>query len=112
VKKLLVSVCVVLSLVVPTVSAFALDAILTWTNSSSTHGIQIERSATIGGTYSVINQTAANVSTYTDSTNIAGTTSCYRIAYFNTSGVGPYTTPYCKSFPVVPTQLPGAFAVN
>lgn len=92
--------------------ANALDSVLTWTNTATTYGIQIEKSSSINGTYVMINQTAPNVSMFTDSSNVAGDTSCYRIAYFNTSGVGPYTGAVCKTFPLVPTQTPAGLGVN
>lgn len=108
-KKFLMAIGMVLMLSAP---AFALDAVLTWTNTASTFGVQVERAPSIGGTYTMINQTAINASTYTDSSNVAGTTSCYRIAYFSVSGVGSYTTAVCKSFPAIPAQVPTSFAVN
>lgn len=115
-KKVIVSLMVVVGLMigggVVAQSAGTLSATLTWQNTETTDGIQIEKSANIAGTYTIIKQTAANVTTYVDATNAAGDTACYRIAYFNTSGVGPYAGPVCKTFPIVPTQAPATFGVN
>ena len=92
--------------------AYALDSNLTWTNPVTTFGVQVEKASSVGGTYVMINQTAVNATSYTDTDNVAGATACYRIAYFNTSGVGPYATSVCKTFPQIPTQTPANFGVN
>lgn len=118
-KKLLGAVALVLCMVgsvvgsVYSVEAGTLPATLTWSNPTDiTDGIQVEKSASVTGTFVIVNQTAVNVTTYTDATNAAGDTSCYRIAYFNTSGVGLYAGPVCKTFPTVPTVAPATFGVK
>ena len=50
-------------------SVFALDSNLVWTNPVATFGIQVEKSASISGTYVMINQTAVNAISYKDTNN-------------------------------------------
>jgi hypothetical protein len=111
-KKVLSAFVVAMVMFVGVGMASALDAVLEWTNTATTYGIQVEKSTSINGTYVLLHQTAPNVSTYTDSSNAPGDVACYRVAYFNASGVGPRTGGVCKSFPTVPTQTPAAFGVN
>jgi hypothetical protein len=94
-------------------SAGTLPSTLSWANPVDiTDGIQIEKAASLTGAFTIIKQTAANIVTYIDATNSPGDNSCYRIAYFNTSGVGGYAGTVCKSFPQIPAQVPATFGVN
>lgn len=94
-------------------AAGTLAATLVWTNPVDiTDGVQVEKSNSVSGIFTTIKQTAGNTVQYVDATNSPGDTACYRVAYFNTSGVGPYAGPVCKTFPTVPTQAPASFGVN
>ena len=106
---------IVASITVPmkAFSAGTLVSTLAWANPLNVvDGIQIEKSSSLTGVYSTLRQVAAGSVGYSDGTNGAGETACYRIAYYNTSGVGPYLGPLCKTFPTIPTQTPATFSVN
>lgn len=93
--------------------ASTLSAQLDWSNPVDvTDSVQVEKSSTLAGTYSVLKQLPANSITYTDATNAPGSTACFRVAYFNTSGIGAYAGPVCKTFPATPTQTPSSFTVK
>ena len=93
--------------------AGTLPAQLDWTNPLDlTDGVQVEKGASLTGPFVSIRQLPAASTTFTDLTNSAGTTACYRLAYFNTSGVGPYAGPVCKTFPAVPSQAPATPTVK
>ena len=67
------------------------QVVLNWVDSSSNEtGFHVERK-TVGGTYTVITTTAANVKTYTDNTTSANTTYTYRVNAFNANGNSSYT---------------------
>ena len=111
--KMLSSVLVTLVLILPLTSfAGTLPATIAWTNTDTVDGVQIEKSNAPVGTFTTIKQIAALSITFTDPTNAPGDTACYRVAYFNTSGVGPYAGPVCKAFPTVPNQTPAGVTVN
>lgn len=110
--KILFSILCLLFLFIGSADAGTLTATLTWTNPDTIDGIQVEKSNSPTGTFGILNQIAAGTTTYADTTNSPGDQSCYRIAYFNSSGVGPYAGPVCKVFPTVPTQTPGSFVVK
>lgn len=92
--------------------AGTLPAQLDWSNPNTVDGIQVEKGGSLTGAFSMLKQLPANALTYTDATNNPGTTSCYRLGYFNTSGIGPYAGPVCKTFPAVPSQTPATFTVK
>ncbi len=93
--------------------AQSLDANLQWANPVDiTDSIQVEKSTSLTGSFALLKQLAPNTITYTDSTNSQGTTGCYRVAYFNTSGVGPYVGPVCKTFPQTPQTAPSSLTVK
>ena|SRR5712692_9312829 len=95
-------------------SAFAgtLPSTLDWTNPDTVDKIQIEKAASLTGAFTTLAQVPASTLTYLDATNGPGETACYRVAYFTTSGVGPYAGPVCKTFPALPSQAPGALTVK
>ena len=65
--------------------------VLNWVDSSSNEtGFHVERK-TVGGTYSVITTTAANVKTYTDNSTSPNTSYTYRVNAFNANGNSSYT---------------------
>ena len=75
---------------------------LTWAdNSTNEDGFKIDRKTGTNGTYAQVASLGANVTTYTDSTVIAGTTYCYRVYAFNAAGNSPYTLDACGAGPVV-----------
>lgn len=94
-----------------------LQAVLDWGNpDDTTDKIQVEkgisRTGTFTGTFASMGQLPPSTITFVDSLNSPGDTACYRIAYVNASGVGPYAGPVCKTFPALPTQTPEPFTVK
>lgn len=86
------------------VYAQSLTAKLTWTNVDTTNRIQVEKSTSPTGTFVIIQTLDPGTATFTESAaGIPGSQVCYRVAYYNTSGVGPYSNVACKTFPLVPT---------
>lgn len=85
---------------------------LTWVdNSSNETGFEIERSTTSGSGFSLINTTAANATTYSDTGRTASTTYYYRIRAINAEGSTAYTseaiatTTAAGTIPDAPTNL-------
>jgi hypothetical protein len=71
---------------------------LTWTDRShNENGFQIERKTGRSGAFALIAITAANVSSYTDSTVTPGITYCYRVRAFNRTGFSAYTAEVCRT---------------
>jgi hypothetical protein len=99
-------------LMVGTVYAGTLQATLSWTNADTLNSIQVEKGNSATGTFSMLVQLAPNTITYVDATNVPSEVSCYRVAYFNNSGVGSYAGPVCKTFQALPSQSPGSFTVK
>jgi hypothetical protein len=76
--------------------AHAAQLRLTWTdNSNNEDGFTILRKTAPSGSYSTIASVGANVTSYTDSTVIAGTTHCYQVAAFNSAGQSAKTPEAC-----------------
>lgn len=92
--------------------AGTLPAQLDWSNPNTTDTLQLEKSSALTGTYSTLNVLTPNTKTYLDATNNPGSTSCYRLAYKSTSGIGPYAGPVCKTFPAIPSETPQTFTVK
>lgn len=117
-KKLLIGAtvflvfCIVAS-VAMRAHAATLPSILEWSNPVDvTDQIRVEKSGSITMPFTKLTDLSANSLTYTDATNGPGDTACYKIAYFNSSGLGPYAGPVCKIFPTVPGQSPATFTVK
>ena len=86
----------------PSIAAAALS--LTWSdNSSNETGFKIERRTGTTGTFAQVATTGANVASYTDTTAVAGTTSCYRVRAYNAAGNSAYTLEQCAPEPAMPT---------
>lgn len=93
-------------------SAGSLPSEITWTNPDLINKIQIEKGPSFVGPFVTINQVMAGQTLYTDATNEPGETACYRLAYVNASGIGPYAGPVCKTFPALPLQTPEMLTVK
>ena len=87
-------------------AATNLTAVLTWSNTDTTDQVQIDRAPSAAGPFTKLSTVPAAVLTYTDATNSDGTTACYRVENFNTSGNGPSSNVSCKTFLSVPTVAP------
>jgi hypothetical protein len=111
-KEILSVAVLLLSFIAGPVFAGTLPAQLTWTNTDANDSIQIEKGPALTGNFAAINQVVPGTTGYTDATNAPGDTACYRVAYFNTSGIGPYAGPVCKTFPALPAQAPATFTVK
>ena len=71
---------------------------LAWAdNSTNENGFGIERKTGTNGTFARIAKVAANVTSYSDSSVVAGNTYCYRVNAFNTVGASGYTNEACKT---------------
>ena len=92
-------------LVVSTLSAAGTERLepavrltLTWMdNMGGTANFIIERKTEEGGAYASIARTSTGVTTYVDTAVIAGTTYCYRVKAFNTSGESGYSNEACAA---------------
>src|SRR5262249_52819490 len=60
-------------------------------------GFGIERKTGTNGTFAQIATVAANVTSYSDSSVVAGNAYCYRVNAFNTVGASGYTNEACKT---------------
>lgn len=92
--------------------AFAIDAILSWTdNSSNEQGFKIERSLN-ASTFTALATVNANVVTVTDTTLVQSLTVdnvyCYRVYAYNTAGNSAFTAPACKTIAKPTVTLPAA----
>jgi len=105
----------VLLLLLPAVSLSAQSTqtatwAITWTDTANKTqtGYNIERSATQTGTFTKIGNTNASTMTYNDvsTTDPGGTQRCYRVAAYNASGQGPYSTVACATSPTVTVPPP------
>ena len=94
------------------VQAGTLASVLSWTNPDTTDGIQIEKASSCAGAFTVLKSVPAGTTSYTDATNAPGDTPCYRVAYVNSSGIGPYAGPTGKVFPPIPAQAPTSLQVQ
>lgn len=92
--------------------AYAIDAILSWTdNSNNEQGFKIERSLN-SSTFTSLATVNANVVTVTDTTLVQSTTVdnvyCYRVYAYNTAGNSAFTAPACKTIAKPAVTLPAA----
>jgi fibronectin type 3 domain-containing protein len=78
--------------------AGAAQLTLSWNdNSNGTAGIKVERKTGSTGTYAQIGTTGAGLTTYEDTTVVAGTTYCYRVRAWNAAGDSDYSNEACGS---------------
>jgi hypothetical protein len=87
-------------------SSLALGAglILSWQdNSTNEDGFKIERG--VSGSYGEIASVGPNVKSYTDTGLLAGTTYCYRVRSFNSSGVSSPSNESCATIPITTFAL-------
>jgi len=86
--------------------AFAVDAILSWTdNSSNEQGFKIERNLN-GGAFTSLSTVNSNVVTVTDTTPVQSTVDnvyCYRLFAYNTAGNSAFSNTACKTIPALVT---------
>ena len=69
---------------------------LTWTdNATNEDGFKIERKNGATGTYAEIATVGVNVTSYTDSSLLDGTTYCFQLRAYNSAGNSPYTPEAC-----------------
>lgn len=91
---------------VPLAQAGTLPSLLTWTTTDTVDAVQIDKGAASAGPFTKLATVAAGVKTYTDATNSAGTTACYRVEHVSGAGLGPVSNVACKVFPSVPAVAP------
>jgi|SRR6516164_6511218 hypothetical protein len=91
---------------------------VTWTANNTTQtGFNVERRTGMTGNFAKVGQTTASVTSYTDTiaNDTGNSTFCYRVAAYNTSGQGPYSTVACATSPTVivpPVNAPSNIAVT
>jgi hypothetical protein len=74
-------------------------AVLTWTdNANNELGFKIERSSDGGSTWTHIQTTGANITTYTDASVVSGATYLYRVRAYNAAGDSAYSNSVTISF--------------
>jgi Divergent InlB B-repeat domain len=84
--------------------ASAASLVLSWQdNSTNEDGFKIERA--LNGNYAEIASVGPNVQTYTDSGLLAGTTYCYHVMSFNSSGVSSPSNDSCATIPITTFAL-------
>jgi len=86
--------------------AQALSATLAWDNADTTDQVRVDKASSSSGTFNTLTTLPAGTLTYTDTTNVAGSTPCYRVENVNSSGAGPSSNVVCKAFPPMPTVAP------
>jgi len=71
---------------------------LTWMDhTGGTANFIVERKTGTSGAYASIATTGLGITSYIDSAVIAGTTYCYRVKAFNTSGESGYSNESCAA---------------
>jgi hypothetical protein len=80
---------------------------LTWQdNSTNENGFKIERKS--GSSYAEIASVGLNTQSYTDSGLLAGTSYCYRVRSFNSSGISSPSNESCATIPLISDTIPPA----
>ena len=91
------------------VPAWGQSLTLTWQdNSNNEDGFRVQRKLGPTGTFADLANVGANVTTHLDTTTLAGTEYCYRVAAFNIAGASGLTNEACatpKAVPIDPTGL-------
>jgi Domain of Unknown Function (DUF1080) len=88
--------------------AYSASLRLKWTDASNNEtGFKIERMAPTGN-YAQIASVPANIQTYTDAGLNSGTTYCYRVRAFNSTGTSAPSNVGCTTAPVTSTSTPPA----
>ena len=95
----------ILAVVIATSSwASAASVVLNWQdNSTNEAGFKIERG--LSGSYAEIASVGPNIQSYTDANLIAGTTYCYRLKSFNSSGTSSPSNESCVTIPIMSFAL-------
>jgi hypothetical protein len=89
----------------------ATDVKLTWTDLSGETGYDVERSID-NSTFTQINTTAANTTTFSDSGLTTGTTYYYRVRAFNADGNGAYTASVNATPTLAPLAAPSSLTTT
>jgi hypothetical protein len=95
----------ILAVVIATSSwASAATVVLNWQdNSTNEAGFKIERG--LSGSYAEIASVGPNIQSYSDANLIAGTTYCYRLRSFNSSGTSSPSNESCVTIPITTYAL-------
>jgi hypothetical protein len=102
-------------LVLMAVPVWAVDSLQTtvaWKNVDTSRKIQLEKGPATTGPFMILAQLEANTTSYLDTKNAPGEKACYRMAYFDDAGFGPFSTPKCKTFTVTSTSPPSTVTVK
>lgn len=108
------SACALILFVASVAFAATGTAVIQWTNTSSTFPLHLERASSAAGPWTQIADIPASTSTYTDNNLVIPGTVCYRLAYYNAGGNGPYSivdANSCKTFVSPPTMAPGGVTI-
>ena len=89
-----------------TAAAEAAQLTLTWSdNSVDEQGFAIERRVSPSGSYGQIATVGANITTYTDTSVVGGTSYCFRARAYNAAGYSGYSNEDCYLAPAAPVTL-------
>lgn len=103
-----------LLLVAPVASAG--QNVLTWTdNSTNEANFNIERapgSCVVAPTFTALATVGANVTTFTDTAVVEGSTYCYRVNASNTAGVSGYSNTVSRTVPFSAPAAPSNLIVQ
>ncbi len=76
--------------------ASAAQLTLTWAdNSTNEDGFKVERATGSSGTFAQVITVGPNITSYTDTTVVAGTQYCYRVRAYNVAGDSSYSNAAC-----------------
>ncbi|HEY7220929.1 MAG TPA: fibronectin type III domain-containing protein [Candidatus Binatia bacterium] len=76
--------------------ASAAQLVLNWAdNSTNEDGFKVERATGSTGTYAQVTTVGPNITSYTDTTVVAGTQYCYRVRAYNAAGNSAYSNAAC-----------------
>ena len=90
------------------------SASLAWTNTATVYDVAIERGSAPQGPFADRAISAPGTVDYTDAGPfLQGEQVCYRLAYQNSVGKGPYSNVACKTFPILaPVESPSSLTVR
>lgn len=71
-------------------------AIVVWTNTDTVNSVRLEQAQTVAGPFQLLTALPPGATSYSVSGLTVPSTVCFRAAYTNTAGIGPYSNVACK----------------